>query len=119
MTKRQRKKLNILRAWQRDIPNIYTIAGFEPNGCTASPDWFVGFWIQPACDYHDYLYWKGGTEKDRKRADTIFLAIMHHIIRNSWLCKHVSYFRNRSRVVAGMYYGQVTEFGKDHFNYHG
>ena len=118
MTNKERKKLLVLRGWQYDVPNIYNVRGFTPSGCTNSPDWFIGFWITPACDYHDYLYWVGGTEEDREFADRVFLRIMHHIIEQSWLCQHIKYFRNSRRMLAGTYFGQVTEFGKGYFNYH-
>ena len=48
----------------------------ELNGCGSKgftvPNWF----FEADCNHHDYGYWKGGTEEDRKVCDVGFYKAM-------------------------------------------
>lgn len=80
-------------AWLRryvdpGLPDIYHMEaeGFVPNGCgPAANAWLSALipdhlpllpWFEVGGDYHDYLYWKGGTEEDHKRADAALRRVM-------------------------------------------
>ena len=44
---------------------------FTSDGCSAFPDGTIGqseLWLK-CCTAHDWLYWRGGTYKERLRAD--------------------------------------------------
>ncbi len=56
---------------------------FRPNGCGPKgflgrliPDSFLGVSVHRACNIHDEEYAKGGSAKDRKKTDQIFLNDM-------------------------------------------
>lgn len=65
--------------------------------------------------YHDTLYWVGGTEKDREKADVIFL--------NKMFETNKKLFRNNLKTLglysieAFLFYVAVRSFGKRAFNY--
>ena len=75
-------------------------------------------WIVPelifnfACQYHDFLYFLGGTEHDRLLADKQFLLDM------KWLAsKQKKRYRFFYKRLAGIYYRAVRRFGDNSFEY--
>ncbi|MBE3141820.1 MAG: hypothetical protein IMZ53_14690 [Thermoplasmata archaeon] len=48
------------------------------NGCGPKGGWVPvpEFFMHASCDHHDFRYWKGGSETDRKAADLDFLIMM-------------------------------------------
>ena len=48
------------------------------NGCGPKAGWVPvpEFFCHASCDHHDFRYWKGGSEADRKDADHDFLSMM-------------------------------------------
>ncbi len=123
MTKKEQKNLRRLWALDPTLPNIYSdkykAEGFVPNGCTCSPDRIAFTWITPVCDYHDFLYWKGGTEEDRSDADKELRRLMILSVRLSvpkWYPKWMIACRKRRMVRwARRYYKAVRKWGKEHF----
>ena len=101
------------------LPDIYAIDGFIPNGCGPAcwpidlvpdvlpflPDWSV------AGDYHDYLYWRGGNDADRKHADQELARLM--LARVAWW-RLIA--RARMRCLALIYYKFVRKYGWKFFN---
>ena len=75
---------------------------FESDGCTGVPD----FWFYEACKEHDWDYYIGGDEEDRKEADQ----------RLARRIQHRSRFGKLSPWAAIVYAG-VRLFGWQHFNY--
>jgi hypothetical protein len=124
-------------AWLRkyvdpDLPDIYAMAdqGFTPNGCGPEKSKWLSALIpddlpflpcfEVAGDYHDYLYWRGGNEADKIRADLMLSWIMMELGRQSvrWW-NPVSWSAPlRMKPVADGYYEAVRLGGKEHFNYH-
>jgi hypothetical protein len=51
---------------------------FICNGCGGKGGWVPvpEFFCHASCDHHDFRYWKGGSEADRKDADHDFLVEM-------------------------------------------
>ena len=45
---------------------------FDFDGCTNSPDEYLGADLRPACCLHDYAYYRGGNAQSRNRADQRF-----------------------------------------------
>lgn len=85
------------------------------NGC--GPEGPLSFLIPEfcfaeACGVHDFLFWRGGTEKDRREANKQFYAIMiksvnaRQFILQPWL-----------GFWALWYYWNVEVFGKAFFPY--
>jgi hypothetical protein len=85
------------------------------NGCRGKGHWFdPPDWIFTAsCDQHDFNYWIGHTEEDRKKADWQFYQAMLNDARmlgswwNTWWYK----------LMAWVYYRAVRLFAKDFFYY--
>ena len=85
---------------------------FVSDGCSYSPDSFkcCGI-ITDVCRVHDYLYTLGGTEDDRKEADSILrrgiiecaCPGMKNLIKTRW--------------IAFTYWRAVRRLGKYFFNY--
>lgn len=98
-----------------------TKAGFRSNGATMSPDTIYLASIangdnryppMPA-DLHDYRYWMGGDEEDRKFADHEFFEFMLDIIEERlWGVIHPL-----ARRRALKYYEAVRLVGYKFFNY--
>lgn len=94
--------------------------GFASNGATMSPDSIFGVRIAngdnrfpplPA-DLHDYRYFCGGTEEDRRQADAEFLRGLYACVdRFEDLRRKAA--RRRCRV----YHTAVQEAGRDYWNY--
>ena len=93
------------------------------NGMGPSGQWYTSMikllpsskLLKGAANIHDCLYHLGKTEKDRKRADEIFLNTMKKIIKKSvsrW--RRPLYYSHAYRN-----YLAVRWFGKDAFNYGG
>ena len=93
--------------------SIQAFRDFAPNGCTWSPDKipFVG-WFGDCCDVHDFLYWAGGAEADRLRADRQLRDCMRAKVAHEGWAK-----RAAMRWVSWRYYRYVRRFGGSHFNY--
>ncbi len=83
------------------------------NGCGGK-----GSWIDPpdwlfkaSCDWHDFEYWRGGDESDRKRADWgFYTAMVEDANRSSW------WRRPFARMRAWAYYRAVRSFAKSYFH---
>lgn len=121
----------------RDVPNIYNIPGFTPNGCGPA-SWKselvrrllnelpgMPFSVEAAGDWHDYLYWLGGDEDARGWADQDFRQLLSlctpaielslwHPVRSA---VSVLVYLRWGRIVRH-YYSAVRLFGAAHFNYH-
>ena len=115
-----------------NLPDIYGLyqEGFIPNGC--GPDTWVGrlvpnrfLFLPPltvAGDLHDYLYWLGGLEADRARADNTFRLCIQRLgadIPVRWWSPPSWVAQRRLNVIADLYYDAVHWFGHGHFSYHG
>ena len=113
-------------AWLREnvdsnLPDIYHLQRFKPNGCGADtwrfdvvPDHFPGLPdFSVAGDYHDYLYWLGGSSGRRYWADTRLRWIMQNLIKDAW--HWVA--RLRMNALGQIYFLAVRAFGRDYFNY--
>lgn len=79
-----------------------------------------GGWIRPpeylffdtSCDQHDFYYWRGHREEDRKIADAAFYQVMKRDVgKATW------YRRLWLYVVAWLYYRAVRFCGKPFFHY--
>jgi len=85
------------------------------NGCGGKGG-FINppeFLFHASCDHHDFLYWKGGVEEDRKKADDAFYSYMQLDTANEdCLIKRVYY-----SVWAYTYYKAVRLFGSKYFSY--
>ena len=102
---------------------VATKAGFQSNGATIAPDSIYLVRIAngdnrypplPA-DLHDYRYWVGGDEEDRRLADHEFFEFMLDIIEERmWWVLH-PFARRR----ALKYYEAVRLLGYRYFNYKG
>jgi len=130
MSRRERRKLRWLRAnVGAELPNIYRVPGFRPDGCTCSPDswWGLGSFAA-ACDYHDWLYHVGGAEADRQHADDELGRLMRARaldVRWPWALKRWPWLfrlamrltRRRMRRLSRLYREAVRCFGEPHFHY--
>jgi len=85
------------------------------NGCGAKGG-FVNppeFLFHASCNQHDFCYWRGGTEEDRKTADKTFYKYMTlDIVNEASRFKRIYY-----SAWAYTYYKAVRVFGKKYFNY--
>ena len=86
------------------------------NGCGAKGGWVKppNFIFNASCDHHDFLYWLGNTEADRKYADKAFYKKMKEDINDrsyNW-SKRLWY-----RMWSWSYYRAVRLFGKKAFYY--
>jgi len=70
------------------------------------------FIFKASCNQHDFYYWRGGSERDRKIADKAFYKAMREDIKSvKWNLK--PYYH----IWAFGYYRAVRFFGKKYFNY--
>ena len=78
------------------------------NGCGSKGGWFnpPEFLFHASCNHHDFLYWKGVTEKDRKLADEAFYKYMKKDCK-----KFYDY------IIAYIYYKAVRVMGNKYFNH--
>ena len=87
---------------------------FVCNGCggkggLVNPPEFL---FHASCNHHDFLYWRGGTEADRKAADDAFYEMMKvDIAECSW------HLRAHYHIWAYTYYKSVRLIGKKFFYY--
>ena len=79
-----------------------------------------GGWMRPpehlffdaSCDQHDFYYWRGHREADRKIADTAFYEVMKRDVgQAAW------YRRPWLHSVAWLYFRAVRIWGKQFFYY--
>lgn len=84
------------------------------NGCGGKGGWIPvpDFMFTASCDQHDFQYWRGHTERDRKEADRAFLrAMKRDVSALKWWRRPTAY------LVAQTYYRAVRLFGGKFFNY--
>lgn len=86
------------------------------NGCGSKGGWIKppNFIFKASCNQHDFYYWRGCKEADRKKADKSFYRYMKIDIkeRDYNLLKKVWYYS-----WAWSYYVAVRLFGKKAFYY--
>lgn len=75
------------------------------------PNTLWGLSIFNACRIHDWMYYQGKTEEDRKIADSVFLDNMLAIIEE----KSHRFFKMSRRSRAMIYYSAVRDGGKEAF----
>lgn len=84
------------------------------NGCGSR--WFRAitpqFMFEASCWKHDFYYWVGGSESDRKRADDLFLVYMLKDANRAPF-----YLRWWHRGWARLYHFAVRVFAKRYFHY--
>jgi hypothetical protein len=80
-------------------------ADFDCNGCTASPDVYMGFHLWPACRIHDWHYDEKGPDISRFRADATFRLNIWRVMRAQGAPIHRAWY------VAGIYYAAVRAAG--------
>jgi len=84
------------------------------NGCGVK-GWIVklpNFLFKASCNQHDFYYWRGCTELDRKLADTEFYGWMKADIEDTaW------YLKPLYHIWAYAYYLAVRLFGSKYFSY--
>lgn len=74
--------------------------GFVSDGCTCSPDFDFAY----CCEMHDYLYWRGGINGSRAKADEmLFLCILRNGKRKEQPVRY--------RILANIYWLFVRLFG--------
>jgi len=84
------------------------------NGCGGKGSWVpVPNWLfKASCDHHDFNYWLGCTEEDRRRADwQFYLAMLEDVKDAPW------WRRPFARARAWLYYKAVSVFAKKFFYY--
>lgn len=84
------------------------------NGCGGKggkvpvPD----FLFTASCDHHDFNYWLGGSERDRRKADWQFYqAMLEDVHAQSIWVRPLAY------MAAWLYYKAVRRFARQYFNY--
>lgn len=84
------------------------------NGCKGKGHWFdpPEFLFTASCNHHDFNYWIGHTEEDRKKADWEFYQAMLDDANEAPWWKRWWY-----RLLAYAYYKAVRLFAKDYFYY--
>ena len=83
---------------------------FICNGCGGKGGWIkppaIAIFDKP-CGEHDFDYWLGCTDEDRKKADESFYKRMKKAVKNKAFCYYIWAYG---------YYIAVRVFGKKHFN---
>jgi len=84
------------------------------NGCGAKGGWFKApnFLFKASCNQHDFYYWRGGEENDRKYADDMFYKYMKKDCAESKWYEKISHY-----LIAYLYYKAVRFFGEKFFSY--
>jgi len=84
------------------------------NGCGGKGSFIKvpNFLFEASCNHHDFKYWLGCTENDRKKADNSFYEWMKVDISNAKWYKKPYY-----HVWAFTYYLAVRAFGSKFFHY--
>ncbi len=87
---------------------------FICNGCGGKGGFFKppDFLEFACCNHHDFNYWLGYQEKDRKKADKQFYDAMITDVNNQPF-----YFKIPRWLQAKLYYLLVRKFGKKYFHY--
>ena len=91
-------------------------AEFIVNGCGGKGGWInpPEFLFHASCSKHDFYYWRGCTEVDRKKADEEF----YHWMKIDITSKDLSWWKKAHyKIWAWTYYKAVRLFGKKFFNY--
>jgi len=86
----------------------------ELNGCGGKGGWLnpPDFNFEASCNWHDFNYWKGGTEMDRMHYDFGFYeAMLRDLKRSPWYNVPIHF------LLATIYYMAVRLFGKKYFYY--
>lgn len=86
------------------------------NGCGKKGGFIKppNFIFKASCNQHDFYYWRGCTEEDRKKADKSFYEYMKIDIKD----RDYSFFKKSwYRLWAYSYYKAVRIFGKKAFYY--
>ena len=84
------------------------------NSCGGKGGWIKppNFIFKASCNQHDFYYWRGCTEKDRRLADNTFYSYMRKDVKETkWYMK--PYYHQWALA----YYVAVRFFGKNYFNY--
>jgi len=66
-------------SFAKQMEVTYTLHPFSTDGCSSSPDGTIplaGEQFLPCCKAHDVAYWKGGTAKERLKADQALRSCM-------------------------------------------
>ena len=86
------------------------------NGCGGKGSWVPvpQFIFHASCEHHDFNYWLGGTEADRKKADKQFYQAMKKDIKDEPWWKRPWY-----HILAYTYYKAVRIKGGEFFCYKG
>ena len=86
------------------------------NGCGGKGSWIPvpNFIFKASCNQHDFYYWRGCSEKDRKIADDAFYKYMKIDIEER-TTSIVDYLFHHGW--AYTYYLSVRYFGKPYFEY--
>ena len=84
------------------------------NGCGAMGGWFQppDYIFTASCDQHDFNYWLGGGDAERKKADLQFYQAMKRDANSAPWWKRWFY-----KGAAWRYYTAVRAFGKKAFYY--
>jgi len=77
------------------------------------PNSILGVDLKAACDIHDYTYATQSSIRDRKDADDLFLANMHHLITRKLKSAPMRFV---GTIGVGLYYLAVRIFGGHYFN---
>ena len=82
------------------------------NGCGSKGGWFnpPDYVFPESCNQHDFNYWIGGTEEDRKKADLQFYTSMKEAVAATSFWLRWYYYG-----AAWRYYQAVYWMGKKHF----
>ena len=84
------------------------------NGCGAKGTLLAKLLPQghfhEACNIHDYMYYIGKTDEDKKVADRVFINNLHRIINTLPLIQ-----KPMAKTLARIYYEAVAKFGYEAF----
>ena len=96
-----------------DVPE--DIKDLISNGCGAADSFFVpphAIFFETCCAHHDYGYWVGGTETDRKRCD---IKLREAMIKD---CNNLPWYKQlRYRPWCEFYYWGVRVSGSSSFRF--
>jgi hypothetical protein len=84
------------------------------NGCGGKGGWInpPEFLFNASCNQHDFYYWRGGNEDDRKNADDSFYEFMKKDVSEASYFKRPFY-----AMTAWAYYISVRKVGHKFFHY--
>jgi len=89
---------------------------FICNGCGGKGGWVKppNFIFKASCNQHDFYYWRGYTEEDKKRCDKKFYELTKEDIDDANVNTIKSWYYH---TWAYAYYKFVRAFGKKYFYY--